>query len=72
MVEDVFCVPNVGLNLVSAKQINRTGMNGSFDKYNVQIKDGSRMIIDTFQNYGLFNGKQIDKIRLATDCIICK
>ncbi|RKF60053.1 hypothetical protein OnM2_054079, partial [Erysiphe neolycopersici] len=56
---DVFYVPNLGVNLLSAKQLCRTGMKGHFDENNVWIKDGSKTMIHAAQIDGLYIVKHI-------------
>ncbi|KAI0991350.1 hypothetical protein K3495_g16837, partial [Podosphaera aphanis] len=55
----VFYVPNLGVNLLSAKRLCKTGMKGFFDEKNVWIKDGEKIVIHAVQNDGLYIVKHI-------------
>lgn len=54
LVDKAYYVPNLGVNLLSAKQLCRTGMKGIFDNKNIWIKDGNRTMIHAIQNDGLY------------------
>lgn len=57
--KNVFYVPNLGVNLLSAKRLCRTGMKGQFDEKNVWIKDGNKIMIHAVQTDGLYIVKHI-------------
>ncbi|CCU83133.1 hypothetical protein BGHDH14_bgh04759 [Blumeria hordei DH14] len=57
--ENVFYVPNLGVNLLSAKRLCRTGMEGHFDEKNVWIKDENKTMIHAVQSDGLYIVKHI-------------
>ncbi|KAI0992332.1 hypothetical protein K3495_g15854 [Podosphaera aphanis] len=60
----VFHVPNLGVNLLSAKRLCKTGMKDFFDEKNVWIKDGEKIVIHAVQNDGLYIVKHIaDELR---------
>ncbi|KAI1001500.1 hypothetical protein K3495_g6705 [Podosphaera aphanis] len=59
IVENVFYVPNLGVDLLSAKRPCRTGMKGHFDEKNVLIKDLNRIMIHAVQTNGLYIVKHI-------------
>ena len=61
LVEDTFYVPKLGVNLLSAKQLCKTGMKGTFDDHNIWIKDGVITMIHAQQNNGLYIVKHISK-----------
>ncbi|KAI1006803.1 hypothetical protein K3495_g1409 [Podosphaera aphanis] len=55
----VFYVTNLGVNLLSAKPLCKTGMKSFFDEKNVRIKDGEKIVIRAVQNDGLYIVKHI-------------
>ncbi|KAI0993059.1 hypothetical protein K3495_g15125, partial [Podosphaera aphanis] len=57
--ENVFYVPNLGVNLLSAKRLCRTGMKGHFDEKNVWIMDENKIMIHAVQTDGLYIVKHI-------------
>ncbi|KAI0996954.1 hypothetical protein K3495_g11227 [Podosphaera aphanis] len=62
LVKNVFYVPNLGVNLLSARGLCKTGMQGSFDNKNIWIKDKEKLVIHAQQKDGLYIVKHITKI----------
>ncbi|KAI1006202.1 hypothetical protein K3495_g2019 [Podosphaera aphanis] len=59
LVKKAYYVPNLGVNLLSAKQLCKTGMKGVFDENNIWIKDGNKKMIHATQSDGLYIVKHI-------------
>lgn len=57
--KNILYVPSLGVNLLSAKQICRTGMTGYFEDKNIRIKDKNETMIHAVQQEGLYIVKHI-------------
>ncbi|KAI1001371.1 hypothetical protein K3495_g6826 [Podosphaera aphanis] len=61
LVKNVFYIPNLGVNLLCAKGLCKTGMQGSFDNKNIWIKDKEKLVIHAQQKDRLYIVKHITK-----------
>jgi hypothetical protein len=52
--EDVLFVPNLGVNLISAKRLCKKGLEGSFDKTHMYVSKGGNIAVLAEQKDGLY------------------
>ena len=61
LLKDTLLVPNLGINLISARRLCKDGIEGHFDAENMYFKKDNNILIHAQQNNGLYLVKSISK-----------